>query len=152
MLLTLTRCAFVTFVVLVIFWALMQLLRRSLERTGGFGGHGRIRVVESRGCMATSLFIVRVDGRSAYRLVRDSISYLGNWGTVPASCRSRPVWSLNMRGRAEPCPARRRGLKKSPACGRTGLPQTRCMGCKRSRSNQKRPQADAREQTCWKAG
>jgi flagellar biogenesis protein FliO len=100
MLLTLTRYAFVTFVVLVIFWALMQLLRRSLERTGGFGGHGRIRVVESTRLYGDKLVhIVRVDGKEVLiGSSRDSISYLGELGDCPgelqkpAGVESQHAW------------------------------------------------------------
>jgi len=79
MLLTLARYALVTFVVLVIFWALMQLLRRSLERTGGPGGRGRIRVVESARLYGDKLVhIVRVDGKEVLiGSSRDGLSFLG---------------------------------------------------------------------------
>ena len=64
MLLTLAKYALVTFIVLLIFWALMHLLRRSLERTAGLGGRGRIRVVESARLYGDKLVhIVRVDGK-----------------------------------------------------------------------------------------
>jgi flagellar biogenesis protein FliO len=79
MLLTLARYAFVTFAVLLIFWALMHLLRRSLERTTGLRGHGRIRVLESARLYGDKLVhIVRVDDKEVLiGSSRDGISYLG---------------------------------------------------------------------------
>lgn len=79
MLLTLARYAFVTFVVLLLFWVFMHLLRRALERASGPKGQGRIRVVEStRLCGDKLLHIVRIDNKEV--LVgssKENLSYLG---------------------------------------------------------------------------
>lgn len=79
MLLTLAKYALVTFIVLLIFWALMHLLRRSLERTAGLGGRGRIRVVESARLYGDKLVhIVRVDDKEVLMgSSREGISFLG---------------------------------------------------------------------------
>lgn len=86
MLLTLAKYAAATVVVLLVFWAFAYLLRRLLDKTGGQGGHGRIRVVESARLLGDkTLHIVRVDDREILiGASKDGISCLGELPARPA--------------------------------------------------------------------